>query len=209
MKLHLSCGLCRLCGNCRTCRTSIIAGKDKKGRKKKNSAGSTSTSSCLSTHEMSNIIEELKLHQHRDSTKRNYLAIWRVFNQFFVRLDYKPHEWTERLNLFVGYLIQSNKKSAMVKSYISAIKAVLSMNNIKIVEDRYLLCSLVKACRLKNDVVKTRLPIQKAMLGVILKEVSKQYAAQPYLASLYRAMISIMYFGLLRISEVGESPHHL
>ena len=59
----------------------------------------------------------------------------------------------------------------MVKSYISAIKAVLSMNNIKIVEDRYLLCSLVKACRLKNDVVKTRLPIQKAMLGVILKEV--------------------------------------
>ena len=102
MKLHLSCGLCRLCGNCRTCRTSIIAGKDKKGRKKKNSAGSTSTSSCLSTHEMSNIIEELKLHQHRDSTKRNYLAIWRVFNQFFVRLDYKPHEWTERLNLLCG-----------------------------------------------------------------------------------------------------------
>ena len=72
------------------------------------------------------------MQQHRDSTKRNYLAVWKVFNQLFVRLDYKPHSWEDRLNLFIGYLIQNNRKSTTVNSYISAVKAGLLMNNIKI-----------------------------------------------------------------------------
>ena len=115
--------------------------------------------------------------------------------------------WEDRLNLFVGYLIQGNKKSTTVKCYVSAIKAVLLMNSVKISEDRYLLSSLVKACKIKNDVVRTRLPIQKGMLSLILHQVQSHFSMQPYLAALYRAMISTMYFGLLRISEVCQGPH--
>ena len=109
-------------------------------------SGSASTSSRLSSKEICAIIEDLKQHQHRDSTKKNYLAVWKIFNEFFVHLDFKPRDWEDRLNLFVGYLIQNDRKSATVKSY---------NNNVKIAEDRYLLSSLVKACRIKNDVVKT------------------------------------------------------
>ena len=149
------------------------------------------------------------MQQHRDSTKHNYLAVWKVFNQFFVRLDYKPHSWEDCLNLFIGYLIQNNRKSATVNSYISAVKAVLLMKNIEIEEDRYLLSSLVRACRIKNDVVKTRLPIQKGMLAILLKNILNYFPHQPYLAAFFRAIISTMYFRLLRISEVADGPHHL
>ena len=82
--------------------------------------------------EMQQIVDDLRHQQYRDCTKRNYYAVWRVFNQFFIRLDYKPSNWEDRLTLFVGFLIQSNKQSSTVKSYISAIKAVLKENNFKI-----------------------------------------------------------------------------
>ena len=146
---------------------SLIAGKSyKKGEKGSRSSRTTTTSqsSRISTMEINMIIEDLQHNQHRDSTRRNYLAVWKLFNEFFVRLDNKPSHWEDRLNLFVGYLVKNNRRSAMVKSYISAIKAVLNMNNIRIEEDRYLLASLVKVCRLKNDCIKTRLPIQRECL---------------------------------------------
>ena len=44
---------------------------------------------------------------------------------------------------------------------------------------------------------------------MILQQVEIQYATQPYLTALYQVMISTMYFGLLRISEVGESSHYI
>ena len=119
----------------------------------------SSTSSKLSTREISSIVEELKQHQHWDSTRKNYYAVWRLFNKFFIRLDVKPKNWKDRLTLFVGHLIQQNRQSSTVKNYVSAIKAVLKMNNIKIKEDQYLLSSLTHACKLKNDTFRARLPI--------------------------------------------------
>ena len=59
------------------------------GSKKKTSSGS-STSSWLSTKMIQVIVEDLKHNQHQSSTKRNYYAVWKVFNEFFIRLDEKP-----------------------------------------------------------------------------------------------------------------------
>ena len=144
----------------------------KKSRKKKKTkkGSSSSTSSRLSTVKISQIVEQLKHEQHRSSTKKNYYTVWKLFNRFYIRLDDKPKEWTDRLTLFVGYLIQNNKQSSTVRSYISAIKAVLKTNNIKIEEDQYLLASLTKACRLRNDSICHRFPIRKSMLAIILKK---------------------------------------
>ena len=134
--------------------------------------------------------------------------VWKIFNKFFVRLDIRPTDWNERLTLFVGYLIQDNKQSSTVKSYISAIKAVLQQHlNIKLEEDTYLLSALTKVCRLQNDMIKTRLPIQKGMLSRIQVQVIKHYESehrnQLYLSLLYQTIFSTMYFGLLRVSEVA------
>ena len=88
---------------------------------------------------------------------------------------------------------------------LSAIKAVLKEDKIRINEDSYLIKSLTNACRLRNDQVRTRLPIQRDMLSLLLREVVKYFMQrnQPFLAILYSALFSTMYFGLLRISEVS------
>ena len=127
-----------------------------------------------------------------------------------LRLDYKPDNWEDRLVLFVGYLIQNNKQSATVRSYISAIKAVLREDNQKIDENVYLITSLTKACRLQNNQIATGLPIQKGLLKIILQQVTDTFLFlknQPFLASLYCAIFSTMYYGLLRIGEVVTGSH--
>ena len=137
--------------------------------------------------EITNIVEKLQHDEYRDSTKKNYYSIWKVFSQFYICLDYRPQSWEDRLTLFVGYLIQNKKQSSMVKSYISAIKVVLKEEKIKISDDQYLLSLLVRACRLKNDCIPTRLPIKKGMLSMVLRQLASHFddRNQPYLKSLY------------------------
>ena len=141
--------------------------------------------------------------------KKNYYTVWKLFNAFFIRLDRKSNNWSDRLSLFVGHLVQENRQSSTVSSYISAIKAVLKMNNIKVSEDQFLLSSLTKACRLKNDKIKTRLLIQKSMLSVILKQTNLYFLQrnQPYLACLFQRLFSTAYYGLLQVSEVTRDSH--
>ena len=103
----------------------------------------------------------------------------------------------------MGHLIQNKRQSGTIKSYISAIKAVLMGANIKINEDQYLLTSLI------NDEVRTRLPIHKGMLRLLLEPVDRHYhkTCQPFLQLLYKTLISTMYFGLFRVSELTSGAH--
>ena len=145
----------------------------KKHKKKASSA--LSTSSRLSSCKISDIVQRLKLQQYRNSTRRNYYAVWKVFSKFYVRLDHRLMEWSECLTLFVGYLVQKRYQSATVKSYISAIKAVLKEDGVKVTEDQYTLASLVRACKLRNDQIHTRLLIQHSMLSVLLRQINMYF----------------------------------
>ena len=49
-----------------------------------------STSSKLSVDHISNILDSLKYMQNRQSTLRNYQAVWRQFNHFLLKLDRRP-----------------------------------------------------------------------------------------------------------------------
>ena len=138
--------------------------------------------------------------------KKSYQSVWRTFNKFFIRLDRKPKCWENCLTLFVGYLVECKKQSSTIKSYISAIKAVLLDNKIKLNPDQYLLTSLTKACRLVNDRVHCRRPICKGILLLLLKQVAIEFSAQPYLTILYTALLSTAYFGLFRVSELTATP---
>ena len=149
----------------------------------------------------------LRNQRHRDSTKKNYYCVWKTFNKFFLHLDIKPSTWEQRLTLFVGYLVQSNKKSATVKSYISAIRAILQDLDIELNEDKYLITSLTRACRLCNDQIRVRLPIHKGLLQVLVGKLADIYCSQPYLRDLYAAMITTAYYGLFRIGEIAKSEH--
>ena len=125
---------------------------------------------------MEGIVDNLRRKQHRDSTWQNYYKIWKMFNEFVIHLDTKPRNWEDRLFLFVGHLINENKKSITVRCYISAMKAVLHSNDIKINENKYLLSSLTKACWLHNDTFNLKLPIHKDVLHVILQSIYQCFA---------------------------------
>ena len=152
-------------------------------------------------------MDKLKNDRNRSSTKANYYCIWRSFNEFIIKLDTKPATWEERLVLFVGYLIQNNRKSTTIRSYISAIKAVLREDGEILNEDTYLLTSLTRACKLKNDRVHTRLPIKMGMIEILIDQCDTMFQTQPYLLILYKSMIITAYYGLFRVGEIAKGSH--
>ena len=97
-----------------------------------------------------------------------YYQVWRQFAAFFQRLDYKPRDWEDRITLFIGYLVDNKKQSTTIRSYLSAIRAVLKIDGIKLNEDMFLINALTRACKLRNDVVNTRLPINRSLLEQIV-----------------------------------------
>ena len=174
------------------------------------SGTSTSSSSKLSTQDFQNIVDRLKSNGNRESTRNNYHCVWRIFNEFYIRLDNKPRSWEDRLVLFVAYLIKDKKKSSTIRSYISAIKAVLQADGIDIKEDKYLISSLTRACKYVNDQVRICLPIHKNLLHIILRSIEYIFSEidnQPYLSILYQAIISTAYYGLFRIGELATGTH--
>ena len=98
----------------------------------------------------------------------NYYGVWKTFNKFFTRLDIKPNNWEDRLTLFIAYLIETKKKSSTIKSYVSVIKAVLLDIKVELNGDRVLLAALTKACKIKNDQIKVKLPINHGFLNILL-----------------------------------------
>ena len=157
---------------------------------------------------MQAIVERLRCEGNRASTRLNYYTVWKKFNQFVIKLDIRPNSWEERLVLFVGYMVQNKRKSSTIKSYISAIRSVLKQDGVELCENKYLLTSLTKACRYVNDQVRTRLPIKKPLLLLILGVVETLFSSeQPYLVHLYKALFSTAYFGLFRVGELTDSMH--
>ena len=171
------------------------------------SDNSSTTSSTISTAEIRTIIEKLRYERHRSSTRAQYYCIWKTFNKFYLRLDVKPGNWEDGLALFVGYLIDSNRKALTVKSYISAIKAVLSEVNVSLQEDESLLGALARACKLRDNNNITKLPIKFGMMKLILQSLDNMLDQQQYLLKLYQAMVVSAYFGLFHIGELTCSQH--
>ena len=168
-------------------------------------SASDSTEEYISTAAIQRIVDDLKYQRHRDTMRANYYCVWKLFNKFFIKLDTKPMKWEDRLTLFVGYLVQTKKKSSTVKSYISAIRAILIENNWDLQEDKFLISSLTHACRLRNDQVQMKLPIKKKLLKLLLIQLRNLFASQPYLLKLYTAMFTVAYFGLFRISKITHT----
>ena len=169
----------------------------------------TSSTSRISTASLESIIQSFKQGRVRDTTKRNYQSVWKTFNNFFIRLDIKPDNWEDRIILFVGHLIECNRQSQTIRSYVSAIKAILLNDGIQVNEDRFLLNSLTRACKIRKDTVRTRLPIQKGLLKIIVDATNEHFLkhSQEYLASLYGTIFCTAYFGMFRVGELASGDH--
>ena len=92
-----------------------------------------------------------------------------------VSLYVKPKLWEDKTTLFIGFLINNGMQSSTVKTYVSAIKKTLIIDGYKWDDSLVLVRSLAKACRIINDQVWVRLPIQCGLLEVMLFEVQKYF----------------------------------
>ena len=149
---------------------------------------------------MNRIIDKLKASQNRPSTKQTYLNVWRQFNRFIIRLNYKPVTWEEQAILFTAHLVEQGLQSSTIKSYISATKRILLDDGYQSEDQKMLLSAITKACKLKNDRVQVRLPIGFSLLELILFEIKRHFMAksinEPYLTILYQALFAIGYYGM-------------
>ena len=171
--------------------------------------GSSSTSSSLSIslNRIKLVLERLKCEKNRSSTKKNYLNIWHNFSNFVMKLDIKPKSWEEHTSMYCAYLVDCGAQSSTIKSYTSAIKCILTLDGYHWDDNKVLLPVITGACKVVNDVVKTRLPIHINLLEVLLFEVGQMFRNQYYLEIMYKTMLLIGYYGLLRIEELTKSPH--
>ena len=146
----------------------------------------------------------------RPSTTQNYLAVWRLFNKFLLRLDSKPASWEDHATMFAAYMIDKGSQSSTIKSYMSAIKGILRDDGYPWNDDLIKLTALTRACRLVNDTLRCRLPIKSGLLELLLFEVQRKFGQlqqQPYLESMYLALFSIAYYDLMRIGELVQGSH--
>ena len=76
-------------------------------------------------------------------------------------------------------------------------------------EDKILLNSIVRACRLNFDHFQTRLPIQKNLLNLIVQATEHYFSqrGQSYLSTLYTTLFSVAYYGLFRMGELASGEH--
>ena len=186
-----------------------FTGKTGKTKSKRTSA--SSESSRISSKDVKIILNNLLTKQNRDSTTMTYLRIWRQFNSFLIKLDDRPNKWEDRVVLFLAYKIENGLQSASVKSYNSAIKRVLIDDGYHWDDNKVLLTSLTRACKLVNDRVRTRLPIHYGLLELILFEVERIFILesqnQVFLDALYKALFALSYYRLFRVGELTFSQH--
>ena len=155
------------------------------------------------------VLNNLLTKSNQTSMMRTYLSVWRQFNKFIISLDLKPMSWEDRTSLFIAHMIDRGLQSCSVRSYVSAIKRILVDDGYCWNDQKVLLTSLTRACRLVNDRVHTRLGIQIGLLELILFEVHKMYGndGQVYLSTMYKSLLILGYYGLLRAGELTQSPH--
>ena len=168
---------------------------------------SSSDSSKISTNKMQFILESLKCSRNRDSTRYNYHTVWKLFSKFVLQLDVKPNSWEECIFLFLTYLVNIGRQSSTVKSYHSALKAVLRDDNYELNENTVLVHTITRACKLSNNTYAARLPIRLQLLELILCEIECSFSKQFHLKTLYLALFTLAYYGLFRIGELTLSNH--
>ena len=145
----------------------------------------SSGSSRILVSRIKTIMEKLKSNQTRELTKKNFLGIWRHFNNFIICLDHQQSSWEDNLVLFGTHLVDLGSQSSTIKSYFSAIKHILHTDGYEWDDNKAMLTTITKSCKLMNDRVFVRLPISKNLLELMIIEINRILDKQPYLKCMY------------------------
>lgn len=152
----------------------------------------------------------LKTYKLRCSTRKSYKRTWNRFNKFISQFDTIPPRWEDRIIVWATHLADNRKKSATIKSHISAVRYCLQLDGIQVTHQSCELAAIVQIAKQYNDELYIRLPIQKDLLQLMINFIRVHYwcnLGQQYQASCLMALFSMAYHGAMRISELTEGEH--
>ena len=115
--------------------------------------------------------------------------------------------WEERFSLYGACLVDTGIQSSTIRSYASAVKNILTTDGYVWGDQKVLLNMIIKAYKLENDTVKTRLPISCNLLELILFSLDRALGPQPYLCIMYKSIFLLGYYGLMRVGELTSGTH--
>ena len=72
---------------------------------------------------------------------------------------------------------------------------------------KFLLNTITRSIKVKNDRVCNRLPIQIGLLEILLSRIEIKFKHQYYLEIMYKTLFVLAYYGLFRIGELTKSEH--
>lgn len=195
---------------------SSLTGYNRKRRRKQvpNNAriyedGSTSTGVVRLSVEFYKNVEQDLLNSGglRKGTKRVYRTAYLDFTQFNLSLDKMPERLDDQLAVYVAYRVDLGDHSNTIATYLSGIKHMLGKIGIEINTRSARLRALIKACKYKNDTVVQRMPISEHLLVKLIKQLDKIFETQPYLGKLYKCMLVLGFYGMLRVGEMASGDH--
>lgn len=171
--------------------------------------GSTSTGVTRLSYEFFKRVEEKLLNDAglKKTTKRAYRTAYLSFTQFNLSLDNMPERLDDQLCVYVAYRVERGDTSSTIQSYLSGIKFMLGQDGIEINTRTARLRALIKACKYKNDRVVHRMPISEHLLVKLVRQIDLIFSSQPYLAKLYRCMLVMGFYGMLRVGEMSTGEH--
>lgn len=143
----------------------------------------------------------------KSSTKRTYRTAYLDFTRFNLSLNNMPDRLDDQLAVYVAYRVELGDHSATIESYLSGIKYMLGLDGVEINTRTTRLRALIKACKYKNDRVVHRLPISESLLVKLIKQVDQMFSTQPYSAKLYKCMLVLGFYGMLRVGEMASGEH--
>lgn len=171
--------------------------------------GSTSTGVARLSVEFFRNVEYRLLNDAglRKSTKRVYRTAYLSFVQFNLSLDNMPDRLDDQLAVYVASRVEKGDHSNTIQSYLSGIKHMLGKDGVEINTRTARLRALIKACKYKNDKVIHRMPISEHLLVKLIKQLDGIFGSQPYLCKLYRCMMVLGFYGMLRVGEMSTGEH--
>lgn len=143
----------------------------------------------------------------KNNTKRAYHSAYLDFTRFNLSLDDMPELLDDQLAMYVAFRIEKGDASGTIKSKLSGIKSMLELDSIEINTRTVRLRALIKACKYKNDRVYQRFPINESLLARVIKHIDQIFHNQPYSAKLYKSIVVMGYYGMMRIGELATGDH--
>lgn len=141
------------------------------------------------------------------NTKRAYRTAYLSFTRFNLSLDDMPERLDDQLAVYVASRVEKGDHSNTIQSYLSGIKFMLGKDGVEINTRTARLRALIKACKYKNDKVIHRMPISEHLLVKLIRQIDLMFDSQPYLSKLYRCMLVLGFYGMLRVGEMASGDH--